>query len=177
MNTFNFLFGCLLGKTILKQTDNLSKSLQIPTLSAAEGQEIAQDVIVTLEKDRNEKSFDLFWEQLEQRRRQLSIPAALLPRKRKIPDFFGSSNNPSTQHHETSVKDQYRRYFFEAYDYTIQGIKARFNQEDFKHYSTLQQLILKAANGEIYEEEFEAVTKFYKTDICLLYTSPSPRDS
>ena len=69
MNTFDFLFECILGKIILKQTDNLSKSLQSltlsaaeghPTLSAAEGQEIAQDVIMTLEKDCNEKSFDLF---------------------------------------------------------------------------------------------------------------------
>ena len=71
MNTFDFLSGYLLGKIILKQTDNLSKSLQSPTLSAAEGQEIAQDVNMTLEKDRNEKSFDLFWERLEQRRQGL----------------------------------------------------------------------------------------------------------
>ena len=108
MNTFDFLFGCLLGKIILKQTDNLSKSLQSPTLSAAEGQEIAQDVIMTLEKDRNEKSFDLFWERLEQRRQQLSIPTARLPRKRQLRDCFGPTNNPSTQHHDTSIKDRYR---------------------------------------------------------------------
>ena len=44
MNTFDFLFGCLLGKIILKQTDNLSKSLQSPTLSAAECQEIAEPI-------------------------------------------------------------------------------------------------------------------------------------
>ena len=165
MNTFDFLFGCLLGKIILKQTDNLSKSLQSPTLSAAEGQEIAQDVIMTLEKDRNEKSFDLFWERLEQRRQQLSIPTARLPRKRQLPDCFGPTNNPSTQHHDTSIKDRYRRYFFEAYDNKIQGIKNRLNQGDFKQYSNLQQLVLKAANRESYEEEFNHVTTFYKNDI------------
>ena len=120
---------------------------------------------MTLEKDRNEKSFDLFWERLEQRRQQLSIPTARLPRKRQLPDFFGSTNNPSTQHHDTSIKDRYRRYFFEAYDNTIQGIKNRFNQGDFKRYSSLQQLVLKAANGESYEEEFNHVTTFYKNDI------------
>ena len=165
MNTFDFLFGCLLGKIILKQTDNLSKSLQSPTLSAAEGQEIAQDVILTLEKDHNEKSFHLFWERLEQRRQQLSIPTARLPRKRQLPDFFGSTNNPSTQHQDTSIKDRYRRYFFEAYDNTIQGIKNRFSQGDFKRCSTLQQLVLKTANGESYDEEFNHVTTFYKNDI------------
>ena len=66
MNIFSFLFGCLLGKTLLKQTDNLSRTLQNPTLSAAEEQEIAQDVIMTMEKDCNDKSFDLFWERLEE---------------------------------------------------------------------------------------------------------------
>ena len=68
MQNFNFLFGSLLGKIILKQTDNLSKTLQNPHLSAAEGQEIAEDVIITLEKDWNEKSFSLFWDRVEQRR-------------------------------------------------------------------------------------------------------------
>ena len=73
MRNFNFLFGSLLGKIILKQTDNLSKTLQNPDLSAAEGQEIAEDVVMTLEKDRNENSFNLFWDRVEQRRKQLSV--------------------------------------------------------------------------------------------------------
>ena len=54
MTTFDFLFGCLLGKFILKQTINLSKTLQSSKLSAAEGQESCEDVITTLGKDRNE---------------------------------------------------------------------------------------------------------------------------
>ena len=134
-------------------------------MSAAEGQEIAQDVIMTLEKNRNENSFDPFWERVEQRRQQLSIPTARLPRKWQLLDFFGSTNKPSTQHHDTSIKDRYRRYFFEAYDNTIQGIKNRLSQGDVKWYSTLQQLVLKAANGESYEEEFNHVTTFYKNYI------------
>ena len=56
MQNFNFLFGSRLGKIILKQTDNFSKTLQNPDLSAAESQEIAEDVVITLEKDRNEKN-------------------------------------------------------------------------------------------------------------------------
>ena len=53
---------------------------------------------------------------------------------------------------------------FEAFNYTIQSIKARFDQKDFQQYSVLQQLILKAANGEKYEKEFDNITKFYKSD-------------
>ena len=48
MSTFQFLFNCSLGKMILKQTDNLSKTLQNPSISAAQGQEIARLVIEML---------------------------------------------------------------------------------------------------------------------------------
>ena len=34
---FQFLFSCLLGKIILKETDNLNKTLQNATISAAQG--------------------------------------------------------------------------------------------------------------------------------------------
>ena len=37
METFRFLFGAVLGESILRHTDNLSKALQGSTVSAAEG--------------------------------------------------------------------------------------------------------------------------------------------
>ena len=165
MTALDFLFGCLLGKVILKQTDKLSKTLQSPKLSAAEGQESCEDVITTLGKDRNAKSFDLFCESLEQRRQQLSIKPARLPRQRKAPNFFGSKTDPNTQHEFPTVKDKYRKYYYDAYDYTIEGTKARFEQEDYKRYSSLQQLVLKAGNGKSYQDELTFVTTFYKDDI------------
>lgn len=50
MKTFNFLFGVFLGELILRHTDNLSKSLQDKTQSAAEGQLVADMVVRTLLK-------------------------------------------------------------------------------------------------------------------------------
>ena len=38
MMTFDYLFGLVLGERILKHTDNLSKTLQNPALTASEGQ-------------------------------------------------------------------------------------------------------------------------------------------
>ena len=60
MWTFQFLFSCSLGKKILKQTDNLSKTLQNLSISTAQGQEIAYLVIETLPKDRCNDKFELF---------------------------------------------------------------------------------------------------------------------
>ena len=50
MFKFDVLFGCVIGKTLLNQTDNLSKTLQNPKLSALEGQTIAKDTINFTEK-------------------------------------------------------------------------------------------------------------------------------
>lgn len=38
MNIFDYLFGIMLGEIVLRHTDNLSKTLQDRTRSAAEGQ-------------------------------------------------------------------------------------------------------------------------------------------
>ena len=61
MNTFDFLFGTMLGEMVLRHTDNLSRSLQGKTCSAAEGQQIGSRVVRTLETVRSDESFELFW--------------------------------------------------------------------------------------------------------------------
>ena len=55
MSKFDFLFGIVLGQLILGHSDNLSKTLQKKTCSAAEGQEVAQMVIITLQGIRTEQ--------------------------------------------------------------------------------------------------------------------------
>ena len=47
MKTFEFLFGVMLGQSILRHTDNLIKGQQHEDLSASEGQTMAH---LTLEK-------------------------------------------------------------------------------------------------------------------------------
>ena len=48
MEKFHFVFGVELRKMILGHTDNLSKSLQVKTCSAAEGQEQAKLIISSI---------------------------------------------------------------------------------------------------------------------------------
>ena len=64
MKNFDFYFGCCLGKTVLRQTDILSKSLQSSSLSAAEGQDLATIVIKKLAEDRKNEQFEIFWEDI-----------------------------------------------------------------------------------------------------------------
>ena len=62
MRTFDFLFGIMLGELLLRHSDNLSKTLQSPHMSAAEGQKIAAMTVKTL---RTDESFQAFWELVE----------------------------------------------------------------------------------------------------------------
>ena len=45
MKTFDSVFGSQLAVVLLRQTDNLSRTLQNPQISAAQGNNIALDVI------------------------------------------------------------------------------------------------------------------------------------
>ena len=45
MDKFGFLFGCRLGKRLLSQTDNLSKTIQKPEMSAVEAQSLTKSVL------------------------------------------------------------------------------------------------------------------------------------
>ena len=64
MSTFQFLSNYSFGKIILKQADNLSKTLQNQSISTGQGQEIAHLFIEMLWKDWFDEKFELFWSNL-----------------------------------------------------------------------------------------------------------------
>ena len=60
MKKFDFFFGCRLGAIILNQTDNLSRALQKPTLSAVEAHDLALKVLAVLRKERSDECLKSF---------------------------------------------------------------------------------------------------------------------
>lgn len=60
METFEYLFGLSLGERILKHTDNLSCTIQNPSLTAFEAQDLAKKTIQTLQRIRKDEAYDLF---------------------------------------------------------------------------------------------------------------------
>lgn len=88
MAKFSFYFGCCLGEKILQQTDNLSRALQSSSISAAQGNMLARDVVKILLTDRSDESFDLFWARIIQRRekkRKSSVSKTLCLQERERP--------------------------------------------------------------------------------------------
>ena len=84
MRTFNFLYGVSLGALILAHNDNLSKTLQHKSMSAAEGQQIAKLSLDVLKRMRQPEQFQLFYKRVLLDQERFGIPAPSLPRKRIV---------------------------------------------------------------------------------------------
>ena len=88
MHTFDFLFGVSLGNLLLHHTDNLSKTLQHKSLSAAEGQRVAKLTLDVLQSLRNEDHFKNFYARVLLDQVHFQVDAPALPRKWKAPQRF-----------------------------------------------------------------------------------------
>ena len=85
-HTFEFFIGAVIGERILKQTDNLSRTIQHKDMSATEGQEVANLSVKTLQHVRDESAFNLFWAMVQQlASKYYDIGEPSLPRRRKVP--------------------------------------------------------------------------------------------
>ena len=73
MNKFDFFFGLMLGELILSHADNLSCTLQKTNISTAQGQSVAKLTVITLQKIRNDQSFELFWKKVENKASLLGV--------------------------------------------------------------------------------------------------------
>ena len=142
MKTFDFAFGTHLGEMILRHADNLSRTIQAKSTSAAEGQGVAKVVISTIKSLREEGMYDLFWLKVVKFAESLDIQDPQLPRRRKRPARFDDGDHNSHYHHETP-KEYYRQLYYEAIDNTTRCLVDRFDQPGYKKYCQLEQLLIK----------------------------------
>ena len=162
MNTFDFLFGLVLAEKLFQHTDNLSKTLQAPLLTASEGQQVADFTCTSLGWIRNSEAFDLFWDRLQVLQKEYGMDEARLPRKRKAPRHLEVGSGKAF--YPTTVKDFYSQHYFECLDFIINAIKDRFDQPGYKALKQLENLLIKAARGEEYKDELESVVDHYGND-------------
>ena len=73
MTKFTYLFGSMLGELVLNHTDNLSRTLQHMSMSAAEGQYVTSMTVATLNSMRSDDQFDLFWDLVILKAEQLGV--------------------------------------------------------------------------------------------------------
>ena len=109
MSTFDYLYGNVLGEMLLKHADNLSSTLQQKTISAAEGQQVAQMTVQTLRSLRNEASFDLFWLKVNKIASDFGVGEPQLPRRRRVPRRYDDGQSEGDFHAE--AKSLYRQQY------------------------------------------------------------------
>ena len=108
MRKFTFLFELVLAEKLLQHSDNLSKTLQAPSLTASEGQEIADLTCKTLSQIRSTEAFNLLWERLQLCRENMELKKfAFLERGKLFGVWKLVLKNPTTTqaHHWNSIPD------------------------------------------------------------------------
>ena len=166
MHAFDFLFGVSLGSLLLRHTDNLSKSLQKKSLSAAEGQRLASLTLDVLKSLRDEGNFKSFYARIVQDQVRFQIDGPTLPRKRRAPQRLLIGTTSGDFH--TDPEDRYRQIYYEALDFVVQAVSDRFDQPGYRVYQNLQELLLMACKGHTYQDQLEAVLNIYKDDLSRL---------
>ena len=145
MRHFDFFFGTMLGHLILSHSDNLSRTLQGTDISASE---VRKMIVKVLESPRTEANFTLFWSNVNLKRKDLDVMQPSLPRKRKRPACF-EVGNAEAELYET-VEDQYRKIYHQAIDTVVGTIRDHFDQDGYKTYLNLENLLLKAIRNGIF---------------------------
>ncbi|KAL5497072.1 hypothetical protein EMCRGX_G013468 [Ephydatia muelleri] len=141
MSRFDFLFGAVLGERLLKHTDNLSRTLQSPALTASEAQQCAMLTCETLCMMRSSESFDLFWERVILLQEKYGVQEPLLPRKRKAPTHLEVGS--STGYFHITIKELYRQQYFECLDLVISAVRERFDKPGYAVLLNLESLCLR----------------------------------
>ena len=94
--------------------------------------------------------------------REYGVDEANLPWRRKAPQRsevgFGEGFYPTT------AKELYSQHYFEYIDFIVSAIKDQFDQPGYKTLEQLENLLIKAAKGEEYENELAFVLVHYGDD-------------
>ena len=71
----------------------------------------------------------------------------------------------SAPHHPATPNDYYRKIYFESIDGIILSVGARFRQESFQNYMTLENLLLNTLKKENIGEELSYIKDNYADDV------------
>ena len=160
---FLYCFGIHLAHMVLAHTDNLNQTLQATQMTAIDAQVISRACVTTLQSLRSEDEFNFFWAKVKQFATAQNVDAPSLHPRRNAP--IKHMLGKALGEHPEKVEDDYLRKYYAVPDTVVSSIKERFEQPDYEIYSSLEQLLVKAAMAKSYDEEFITVTTFYRNDI------------
>lgn len=177
---FEFVFGLLLLKVILSNTNSLSRYLQGKSMDVITAKRNADLTIKTLRECRNEDNFELLWKRAqifcdkikeEIKETRFTFKDAKAPRRRpsrRLQALVGESSNAV---HETSPQNHYRiNTFYQCFDKVLGEMKSRFEGNDEDVLCALGDIVL---NSSPLDNSFKKVADFYNLDRDLLQVEKS----
>ena len=114
MVKFEYFFGINSLQILLRHSDNLSKTLQSPKITASEGQKLSNLAMKTLISLRSDTLFNNPWERLKKEANTLGIEEPSLPRKQKRNGKLLSGNENQFCCDIEEVAIYYKRVCFNA---------------------------------------------------------------
>ncbi|XP_042208920.1 zinc finger MYM-type protein 1-like isoform X2 [Homarus americanus] len=159
MLQFDFFFGLTLAECLLQHADSLCTTLQKQRLSAAAGQPVAALTIATLTSLQTEDKFELFWANVTTKAKENYTEDPKLPQHTHC-----FADEQATPECPDAPKRIYRAVYYEAIHLLVSCVEDRFERHDYKIYKSCEQLLLKAASGLDYTDDFHSVTSFYGSD-------------
>ena len=123
MVKFEYFFGISILQILLRHSDNLSKTLQSPKITASEGQKLSNLTVKTLISLRSDTLFNNLWEKLKKEANTLGIEEPSLPRKRKRNGKLLSGNETQFYCDIEEVAIYYKRVYFYAIDTIVTYIQ------------------------------------------------------
>ena len=171
METFDFYFGLKLGKLLYSHTDKLSQTLQSEKMSAVSSKRLTMLTVETISNLGNSESFDALYDLCLREIQNIKfVEEPVLKKKRKEPNYSllhypEGYENRSEAHHPTTLRDHYRKQFYQTIDVLISSVRDRFNQPSFLVFENLESLLIKTLKGEETSTEMKIAREKYATDV------------
>ena len=123
----------------------------------------------TIKKMRSEEKFELCWKDVQTKAANLRIDPPKLPRKGRAPYRIEEClrKNAAPQFDEDTVS-YYRKIYNEVLDCITNNITDHFDQQEFKTYIKLENLLTKKAKGDDFHAEYDDVLSIYRKDLMTI---------
>ena len=149
------LFGLRLGFLLFATAEEVSKSLQAKDITLQQALASINLASAFYRRQMTEQAFTKFFQDTVTKAQELHIGMPELPRYRRLPARI---NDGSQSHQFSSPQEYYRQIYYQACDLLLRELADRFDQSEFlPHVLSLESLLMKAANGENYDNELESV--------------------
>ncbi|KAJ8882869.1 hypothetical protein PR048_014685 [Dryococelus australis] len=109
--------------------------------------------------NRSDIAFDGVWNEVEQKIKEMDLLKPTLPRMRILPKRLEQAQNPAAEHKFESVKQYYRKIYYEFLDNIINGIEDSFEQPGFEKFLHLEKSLL-LAPGSLNEPILTTISAF-----------------